>query len=365
MRGGGICSEFCGGREEGETVRAGPGLYLGILLAARAVAGDNAIPTVADIRAAGAYSVGQRGTCLLVIQGGKTIWEEYTGGSSETETNKIYSGTKAFWNLAALAAEEDGLLTLNEAAADTVTEWRGDDQRARITIRQLLDFSSGLDPTFYLHREGLKDRDTTAIGRALVAGPGREFIYGPCSLQVFHAILKRKLAARGETPTRYLERRVLVPLGLGPQRYLPDGAGNPLLASGFMLSARQWAELGKLLLRGGEPVLHQAALKDRFRGSRANRAFGLGLWNNGSVGGLGSLFKGSVDIEEMLEADWKKQRWDGVFLCRSAPPDLFASIGSAGQRLYVVPSLDLVVVRMGKGAKFSDPEFLKRLFPGR
>ena len=67
----------------------------------------------------------------------------------------------------------------------------------------------------------------------------------------------------------------------------------------------------------------------------------------------------------MLEEGRRDQRWGGAFLCRSAPKDLVASIGSMGQRLYVVPSLDLVIVRMGKGAKFSDPEFLRLLFPGR
>lgn len=341
---------------------------LAVLLGAGVAAASGGLwcmPSTDDIRAAAAYSDAQRGTGLLIIQGGRTIWEDYVGVGGPDKPGKIYSGTKLFWNLAALAAVEDGLLLMKERVATTLGEWQGDPQKSRITIRQLLDFSCGLDPAFELHGDAIRDRDAMAIGRPLVAAPGREFIYGPCALQVFHEVLKRKLAARGETPTAYLERRVLRPLGLGPQRYLADGAGNPLLASGFMLTAREWARAGVLLLRGGQPILVERELRESFRGSGANAAFGLGLWNNAGSRRWGARDEDAVDIEEMLERDWQDQRWGGAFLCRSAPKDLLASIGSMGQRLYVVPSLDLVIVRMGQAAKFSDPDFLRLLFPGR
>src|SRR5204862_4336450 len=48
--------------------------------------------------------------------------------------------------IAAMAAVEDGLLTLDEKVADTITEWKGDPRKGQITIRQLLTLSSGLDP---------------------------------------------------------------------------------------------------------------------------------------------------------------------------------------------------------------------------
>lgn len=329
------------------------------MVAAAADGGDCSKITMDDIRAAEAYSVEQRGTCLLVIENGRTIRETYGGGCRASDAQKIYSGTKLFWDIAALAAEEDGLLELRELAANALGEWCGDERKSRISIRQLLDFSCGLPPSFDLHGQGLRDRDAAAILRPAATSPGRRFIYGPAPMQAFHAILKRRLERRGETPVRYLERRVLAPLGLGPQRYLCDGSGNPLLASGFMLTARQWAEMGKLLLNQGEPVLGRRPLLDRFSGSPANRAFGLGLWNNWGAGRAVN----AIDIEEMLEKEWQRQRWKGICLCRSAPRDLVASIGSAGQRLYVVPSMDLIIVRMGRGAKFADAAFLGRLFP--
>ena len=57
------------------------------------------------IRTAAAYSRSAGGTSFLALQNGQTLLEQSAG-----EPHKIYSGTKAFWGLAALAAVEDGLL---------------------------------------------------------------------------------------------------------------------------------------------------------------------------------------------------------------------------------------------------------------
>lgn len=326
-------------------------LLLAILLFAGIAAGATPVNPTA-VRAAAAYSASQRGTSFLAIQNGQTLLEQSAG-----EPHKIYSGTKAFWGLAALAAEEDGLLGLDEHVAETIPAWRNDSRKARVTIRQLLDFSAGLEPVFYLHNDNPGDRDSIAIRAPLVSNPGSRFIYGPSALQLFHAVLKEKL--HGESPTRYLERRVLRRLGLGSQRYLQDRAGNPLLASGWLLSARQWARLGEVALNGGAPIVSSGSMAQCWRGSGANRAFSLGWWNNRQAPG-GREF----DIESMLVPRWQRQSWAGAVLCRDAPSDLVACIGSGNQRLYVIPSMNLIVVRQGSGGRFSDGRFL-RLLLGR
>jgi CubicO group peptidase (beta-lactamase class C family) len=301
------------------------------------------------IRAAASYSTSAGGTSFLAIQNGETLLEQNAG-----EGHKIYSGTKAFWCLAALAAAEDGLLSLDENVANTIPAWQSDPRKSRITIRQLLDFSAGLEPVNRLHNDDPGDRDAIAIRAPIVASPGSAFLYGPAALQVFHAVLKEKL--RGESPTRYLERRVLRRLGLGSQRYMTDSAGNPLLAAGWILSARQWAKMGEVALNGGAPIVSAGSMAQSWRGSGANRAFSLGWWNNRNAPG-GREF----DIEAMLVPKWNKQSWGGTVLCRTAPSDIVACIGSGYQRLYVVPSMNLVVVRNGSGRKFSDAQFLRLL----
>src|ERR1041385_7000708 len=160
-----------------------------------------------SVRAAAAYSASHNGTSFLVIQRRRTLLEEYPAGGSAQTARKIYSGTKAFWNLAALAAAEDGLLNLDEHVADTIPTWRNNPQKAQVTIRQLLDFSAGLAPAFFLHNNDPGDRDSIAAKLPMVAKPGTTFIYGPSGLQVFHRVLENKLQKK--SPARYLERRVL------------------------------------------------------------------------------------------------------------------------------------------------------------
>ena len=306
----------------------------------------------AAVSTAAEYSARHRGASFLAIQNGRTLLEQ-----NAKMPHKIYSGTKAFWDLAALAAAEDGLLNLDQRVADTITSWRNDPRKAQVTIRQLLDFDSGLEPQFFLHETQSGDRDAAAMRARAVAEPGRAFIYGPAALQVFHQVLKEKL--RGDSPTHYLERRVLHHLGLRSQRYLADRAGNPLLATGWILSPRQWAKLGQLVLANGAPVVSRNSLAQCWRGTTANRAFSLGWWNNRAAPS-GREF----DFEQMLIPKWQSQDWRDGCLCRDAPGDLVACIGSEGQRLYVIPSLKLIVVRQANGGSFSDAHFL-RLLLGR
>lgn len=308
-------------------------------------------------QSAAQYSAGHAGVAMLVMKGGRVVFEDYPNGHSSREQHKIYSGTKGFWILCALKAVEEGVLDLDERVAETIPEWQNDPGKARVTVHQLLSFCSGLDAANHLHGDGFANRDVIALRTPLVARPGAAFIYGPAPLQVFHEVLKRKLATRGETPTKYLESKVLRPLGLGPQRYLRDKAGNPLLATGFMMSARQWSRMGQLILNGGAPVVSPRLLAQCFRGSNANCAFGMGFWNNAMAAAGGR----ELDVEDALEPKWNRQNWRGACICRDAPSDLVAAVGSGYQRLFVIPSLQLAVVRQGTFGRFSDAQFLRLL----
>jgi CubicO group peptidase (beta-lactamase class C family) len=310
----------------------------------------------AAVREAADYSMRHSGLSFLAIQNGQTLLERYSHGTDARTALRIYSGTKAFWNLAALATAEDGLLNLDEHVASEIPQWRSDKRKESVTIRQLLNFDSGLEPNFLLQESQSGDRDEKAIRGSLVAEPGSAFIYGPAALQVFHRVLK----AKGLSPTRFLERRVLRRLGFGSQRYLEDRAGNPLLASGFTLTARQWSKLGELVLRNGAPVISRHSFEECWRGPAANKMFAFGWWNNRAA-----AFGRDIDVEQMLDRKWQDQNWRDGCLCREAPADLVACIGSGHQRLYVIPSLRLIVVRHGDGGSFSDGTFLRLLLRGQ
>jgi hypothetical protein len=86
--------------------------------------------------------------------------------------------------------------------------------------------------------------------------------------------------------------------------------------------------------------------------------FGMGFWLN--HGGDGAR---EVDVEKMLEIPWERQEWKGDCLCREAPHDMIAAIGSGYQRMFIVPSMRLVIVRQGvDNSRFSDAKFLRLIF---
>ena len=109
-------------------------------------------------------------------------------------------------------------------------------------------------------------------------------MYGPSQLQIFSEVLRRKLLPRHLTPEQYLSKRVLRPLGIGGVDFREDREGNPLLASGFRLTARQWARLGELILGKGKyhgrQIVRSDLLAECFRGTRINPMFGMGFWLN-------------------------------------------------------------------------------------
>jgi len=340
------------------------GLFLGILVGSGGGALGGERLGEKGMREAAEYSRARGGKSLLVIQGGRVIFEEYGDGVKAGEVQKIYSGTKGFWTVAAMCAVEEGRMRLGERVAETITEWSGDRRRARITIGELLNFTDGIEALNHVHSDAVEDRNGYALGAKVVAKPGEAFIYGGSHLQIFGEVLKRKLAKDGETPMGYLRRKVLDPLGLGGVMYQADRMGNPLMASGFRLSARQWSRMGELILRrgeyGGRRVVGGNFLGKCFVGSGACPLFGMGFWNN-AMAGRGDARE--IDIEGMLERKWEDADWERGCMGRGLPVDLVASIGSEYQRLVVIPSADLIVVRQGKGGRFrfSDGDFLRIL----
>lgn len=317
-------------------------------------------PSPAALDSAWDYSLSHNGISLLVIQHGRTLLERYAQGDGPYTRHRIYSGTKGLWCVAAVAAQSDGILNLDQPVADTITEWRGQAGRDRITIRQLLNFTAGIDPGFHLHADDVPDRDGYALCLPQVAPPGGSFIYGPGQIQIFCEVLRRRLAARGgETPWHYLVRRVLRPLGIASPPHKVDARGNPLLAAGVQLTAREWARFGEFLLAGGKDILPSGSLGQCLCGTTRNPAFGMGFWLNREAPS-GRI----VNVEDNLVPKWWQEDWTGACLCRQAPRDLFVSLGSMGQRLYVIPSLDLVIVRLSADSHYSDATFL-RLLMGR
>src|SRR5438270_815522 len=103
------------------------------------------------------------------------------------------------------------------------------------------------------------------------------------------------------------------------------------------------------------PHLHGQALS----GSGANPSYGLTLWLNRQAPNARE-----IDYEKELDLKWQRAHWLGICICRAAPPDMVVALGSNYQRLFIIPSMNALIVRQGMSAKFSDAYFL-RLVLGR
>lgn len=315
----------------------------------------------ADCARAAKYSESKRGVSMLVMQNGRVIFEHYANGGSARGRWPIFSGTKSFWGIAALAALRDGLFKLDDSVSDTITEWKSDPRKSQITIRELLNQTDGIEGASRLQRPSLRDRNAMAIRLSALTEPRSAFIYGPSHLQIFSELLRRKL--KGRDVIGYFEARVSNRLGLGRLNYKKDARGNPLPATGFELTAREWARLGELILgRGsyhGRQILPAALLREAFAGSSVNPSYGLTFWlNQQAPNGR------EADMERMLDLQWQNAEWTQVCVCKDAPADMVVALGSGYQRLFVIPSLEAIVVRQGSNASFSDARFL-RLVLGR
>lgn len=258
-----------------------------------------------NVDAARAYHARHGPQALLIVQDDAVTYESYAAPFTAQTSHALYSGTKSFWGTAAITAQHEGVLHLDDPV------WHG------ATIRQLLNLTCGAPfgglgasvPTY-----------EKALATAPRSAPGERFTYGGIPLQIFGAIFAQRLLPLDRTPHQYLHERVLEParVAVASWRTLKDGT-HPL-PTGASLTAAAWARYGSFVLRS------YSELSECFVGSLANPRYGLGWW-----------------------------------LAAGAPPDLFYASGSGGQAMYVCPSARTIVVRFGNGRSFNHQAFLKQL----
>lgn len=314
-----------------------------------------------NYRRAADYSRRFKGEALVVMTGGKIVFEDYGGKGGPEIPHRLASGTKTFWGVLAMAAVQDGLLSLDENVSDTITEWKADPNKSRIIVRQLLNFTSGLDPAIGLLRgkRNTADKFRRILELRTVDAPGRSFGYGPSHLFAFGLFLQRKLAAVGKNsnPVNYLNDRVLRPIGCEMGRWREDKAGNPAMPFGAHVAPRQWIKFGELINKGGvwqgRSIIRADLLDEIFKGSKANPAYGLTLWlNKDAKGSQASSVADGV-------SRGREGKGDDGYMFRDGPQDLVMAAGKGKQRMYVIPSMDMVVVRFGESkGGWLDKEFL-------
>lgn len=320
------------------------------------------VPT-ANLALLADYNKATGGKTLYIVQDSRVIFEQYDNGGSAPTKQMLASGTKSFNGIVAAAAITDGLMgAYDELAATYLPEWKTDARKSKITLRQMLNQTDG-------QLAGEQGSATTLESWADILAeptsyaPGTRFEYGPYHFNAFAAALQRKLQAINNTDTyeAYLKRRILDPLGITVQWIYRCADGNPQVAGGAAMTAKDWATFGQFVLnRGrwnGQQLIRAALIDECLKPTLPqNPCYGLSWWLKEPVSDALAAQNATVkELQPLANATW-------------APEDMYLAAGAGKQRMYVLPSMKLVVVRQASlsvaGRTFTDEDFISLLIRG-
>jgi CubicO group peptidase (beta-lactamase class C family) len=274
----------------------------------------------------------RRTKAVVVVHNGQVIAERYAPGIGVDTPLLGFSMTKSVVNALIGILTQQGLVTPSMPAP--IPEWHGaDDPRREIEVEHLMRMTSGLDldetnsgfdPSSRMFLQD--DTAAYAVDARMIAPPGTRWHYSSPTTQILARIVRD--AVGGPEQTLALAWRELFnPLGMRNVTLEFDGAGT-LQGSTYMLaSARDWAKFGLLYLNdgvvGGKRILHEDWV-DFCAAATLDTDYAAGFWTNRSEH---PNAKGRVRL--------------GI------PHDAFFASGDLGQRIVIMPSQHLVVVRLG------------------
>ncbi len=313
-------------------------------------------PSAAAIQAARDYNLSVGGQTLIVMHNGVIVEESYGNGGAPDRTQLLASATKGFTGMLGAIAASEGLINLDEAVAQrALTEWQGDSRKSRITYRHLLTMTSGLEEL-----NDLRGWNDYLAARA-VNEPGSTFVYSG-DPNILGLALERRLG--GESVVEYLNRKILQPLNITSLRWGTNFAdGKPQLSGGAYVTARDWIKFGEFIRRtmegswSGSTLLQKPLFDQLFIGSAAHPAYGFYWWVKRPV---------PTTLAGIIDGNNKNQftrQIKPLIEDPRIPDDFVMAAGAFDQRLYIIPSRGITVVRNGPTGTdaFDDLQFLGRL----
>lgn len=275
----------------------------------------------------------QRNTkAFLILKDGKIVLEKYFGTFTKDSLWYWASAGKTITATMVGIAQKEGKLSINDTSSKYLgagwTSCSAADE-AKITIRHQLTMTSGLDDENY-------DKFCT-LDSCLhcYTEPGTRWAYHNAPYTLLDDVLE---GATGVTLNTYINQK-LKPLTGITGLFIKSGFNNL-----FVSNARSMARFGLLMLnRGnwnGAAVLSDTAYYNQMvnTSQNINLSYGYLWWLNGKA----SYMPPGIQITVPQS------------LAPAAPPDMVAALGKNGQIINIVPSQNLVVVRMGDS--FGDSE---------
>ena len=276
---------------------------------------------------------------FVVTWKGRLVGERYAEGITSHTPLESWSMNKSVTATLMGVLIKQGAYELTQPAP--IPEWQGaGDPRAKIRIADILNMSSGLrikapaDPDYdpagtypdhlYLYT-GRVNAYQYAATRPLQWPPGRVGRYHNTDPVLINYLIRLAVEKRGEEYLSFPQRALFDKVGIRTMVIETDPFGNLLGQGSDFMSGRDWARLGNLYLQDG-------------------------VWNGERI-----LPEGYVKFVSTLAPAWAEDKrpvyggffWingDGVF---PVPKEAFYMSGAGGQTTLIVPSHDLVVVRLG------------------
>ena len=291
------------------------------------------------------YEAAQNTRALVVVHRGKIIAERYAPGFTAHTPQISWSQGKSITAALIGVLIQQGELRLDQSAP--VPEWheRPDDPRGEITVRHLLHMSSGLDfknlgvsdslsytsanEHFLIYFDAVNVFEH-AVDQPLGIPPNTEFRYRNSDPLTLGRIIRQKVEARGEGYLTFPQRALFDRIGMRNVVLETDIYGNFIMTGYDFLSAHDWARFGLLHLWDG-------------------------VWEGERI-----LPEGWVDFVSTPTPTDPNRGYGGLFWVNAGgalpdlPRDAFWAAGFMGQYTLVIPSLDMVVVRLGPSPGNSD-----------
>jgi CubicO group peptidase (beta-lactamase class C family) len=287
---------------------------------------------------------------VLIVQGGRIVFERYNDGFTRETRLVSWSVAKSVTQALVGAAVEQGRVAIDTPMGSP--HWRAGDRRASIPWRDWLNMVDGQDyleigapsilandVTHMLYGRGRDDTARFAASLPLIHDPGAHWNYNSAGTILVADALTRAIVPDAQNPTdrrnrmrAWMQASLFEPIGMHPVvEFDPQGLfyGSALIWA----TGRDWARFGYLYLRGGvwdgQRVLPEGWVDfARSHGPAANTdIYGAHWWLTPSQG------------------TGRPQR---ALITDLSMSDAFSAQGHEGQIIVVVPSKDLVLVRLGR-----------------
>lgn len=272
---------------------------------------------------------------IIVLKDGKIIGEKYTEGFDKNSMQLGWSMTKSIFSaLIGIAIKQDYISSVDEK--NLFKEWQGDD-RKNITLKQLLQMNAGLEWTedygdiSEATRMLYESDDMVSFTKSCEqeAKPGEHWEYSSGCSNLLSGLLRQRMT--DDTYFHFPAKELFNKIGATSFRIETDATGNYVASSYAWATARDWAKFGQLYLSkgivDGESLFPQGWIE--FSTEEAND----------SEGQYGAQF-------------WLPTKAEYP----NAPKDMFFADGFQGQRIFIIPSHEVVIVRLGL-SRFDQPDY--------